>query len=91
MRYLLDTRIVFKLNCVATKSGSFSVLRRAFQGRCLIQTMRMPQTLSKGSVIFIDSYNGENNGVNVSQLESVLRDIGMVRFLMVSEHADCLL
>ena len=50
----------------------------------------MPQTLSKGSVIFIDSYNGENNGVNVSQLESVLRDIGMVRFLMVFDPADCL-
>lgn len=51
----------------------------------------MPQTLSKGSVIFIDSYNGENNGVNVSQLESVLRDIGMVRFLMVFDPADCLI
>lgn len=51
----------------------------------------MPQALSKGSVIFIDNYNGKNNGVNVSQLESVLRDIGMVQFLMVFERADCLL
>ena len=92
MRCLLDTRIVFiQVELCSDEKRLVFRPQTGVSGKVLDSNNRMPQTLSKGSVIFIDSYNGENNGVNVSQLESVLRDIGMVRFLMVFEHADCLL
>lgn len=92
MRCLLDTQIVFiQVELCGDEKRLVFCPQTGVSGKVLDSNNRMPQTLSKGSVIFIDSYNGENNGVNVSQLESVLRDIGMVRFLMVSEHADCLL
>ena len=91
MRCLLDRRIVFiQVELCGDEKRFVFCPQTGVSGKVPDSNNRMPQTLSKGSVIFIDSYNGKNNGVNVSQLESVLRDIGMVRFLMVFDRADCL-
>lgn len=92
MRCLLDRRIVFiQVELCGDEKRLVFCHQAGVSGKVPDSNNRMPQTLSKGSVIFIDNYNGKNNGVNVSQLESVLRDIGMVQFLMVFERADCLL
>lgn len=49
---------------------------------------RMPHALSRNSVIFIDSYNGVNNGVVASELEALLKEVGMVRGIAVLDGKD---
>ena len=49
---------------------------------------RMPHALSKSSVIFIDSYNGMNNGVVASELEALLKEVGMVGGVTVHNDID---
>ena len=48
----------------------------------------MPHALSKSSVIFIDSYNGMNSGVVASELEALLKEVGMVGDIAVRNDPD---
>lgn len=40
--------------------------------------MLMLQVLNKNSIVFVDEYNGKNNGILLSELRRILKEVGVV-------------